>query len=410
MRSSSALILVEGEERTLRRQSGVTAHIPVSCTLNLGSEQLKAKIVNFHFNGACLEVTPGDTRAIQPGATLDFILGNKTIRTHVPFRVCWQNIDKKGQFGIQFQESLEKSFRASERVQSNQLYPPTLVTQDPTNPTRRIYFQVLDFSQTGMGLMTSATNSGIFPGMSLEKSTLTVPGHEPVSMDLYIESIRPGKVENTFLVGTSIRSHSKDYQNTVSEYALSVSPTSIEKESRLEHLLDSIKLSAKALKAGLTYRVIDTQAEYEKVLKLRHLGYSKAGKVKEGKTWQEMGEGLANEGMVLGAFLGSELVGSVEVRLGSKIFLRTVQSVPNGNLAAMDLTRMLEPNRLVVHPKAQGTDIVIGIIQKIHAMAVMEGNLDVILLATDKLAPFYSLMELSRLGTKFHTRSFRIKT
>ena len=385
-------VLSPHEKRSLKRQKNITSHIPISCLLHVGREKIPATVLNFHFQGACLRVTPGDCRVLQSGTTLDLTLGSKQIRTALSFRVCWEEIDKTGQFGIEFSEPLEKQFRANEQAQANEIYPPTLVATHPTNPSRKIYFKIIDLSQSGLTLVTSSSNRAILPGMSLNKCLLRKPGCEPVALDLYIESVQPGKTANTFIVGASIRAKSREYEEIISEYAHAVSPSESNQGGRLDYLLDSVKTFSKTLKSGLTYRVIDQALDYEKVLKLRFLAYSQAGKIKEGNTWHDMGEGLAHEGTILGAFLGKELVGSVEIRYGNKMFLRTVRRVPHGGLSAMDLTRIMEPNRWVVHPKAQGTDIIIGIIQRIHAMAIIEGNFDVILLATDKLVPFYALM------------------
>jgi hypothetical protein len=79
---------------------------------------------------------------------------------------------------------------------------------------------------------------------------------------------------------------------------------------------------------------------------------------------------------------------------------RTFDIIPRDKLSAINLQETFEVNRLVVHPQVQGTDIVIGMVQKAHAIVMAHGGKDILLVATDKLKPFYHKIGCIDLGVR----------
>ena len=377
------------EKRQLRRGGEDFYQISASFEAVTTQAIIPLVMINFHFRGACLRVERNDRRVLDPGATLNFLLGRKCIHSRIRFRICWEELDQTGTFGVEFAESLGPTIQRHELLQVDPLCPLTLTGADPIHPTRQLSFRVVSFSDSELILHTSAHNSFLFPGMQLNRQTLTIPGKPPLTLDLYIEDVRTLNEPDTILVQVTIRGREAAYRDTIAQYALVHSPTAYGDENRLSHFADERNFKSKALQAGLDYRIIDHHSDYEKVLKLRLEGYAKEGKVKPGTTWQQMGEGLKEEGRILGVFLAGQLVASVELRFGKEMPLRYAKHLSAEQLAAMDTDHALEPNRMVVHPRAQGTDVVMGMFRFIHAMAVTHGHLNVQLLATDKLLPFY---------------------
>jgi class 3 adenylate cyclase len=381
--------------RSLERKASSQC-FPVSCVLRSKTNTTEAQIINFHFKGACLKLSKGADVLFQPDCTMDVFTGKKCIKKGLQFRICWNELTTSGHIGVEFIESIEKYFRAAERLEANPLYAPTVTSQDPVNPIRQVFFKLQNFSETGLLLVTSATNNYIFPGMSLSQCHLNIPGRKPISLDLYVESVRQGE-KDTIHVGVSIKANNKLFKEAISEYAFSVSPTGQDKEDRLESHFIKNGWYSKRLKAGMSYKVIESALDYEKVLKLRYSSYGKVNKIKKDSSWHDMGEGLKNEGVVIGGYLGGQLLATAEIRLGNKMPLRTQKLLTHEQLKNIRLDTMIELNKLAVHPHAQGTDIVVGMMQRLHAMAMIH-HLNILGVATDKLMPFYKKMGAVELG------------
>ncbi len=393
--------------RAYVRSQHVALMAPVSCVLWVDGEALlRPKIVNYHFLGACLQVTPGDRRCLA-ARELDFYLGNRCLQSKLRFKLAWEDITQSGTFGIQFEQEEEKKEAlagedpGSARIAAHPLIAPTVVGWDPLNPLRKLYFQLVNFSQTRMRLATSASNNLLFPGMLLERCTLSIPDSSLILFDCAIAKVATGQAKpNTLEVEVTIQAGSQELTQALTLYALFLSPTKLKEEDRFQYLAETHQVKSHDLKAGLTYRIITEQSEYEDVLKLRFLGYQRAGKTRDGATWLDMGDGLASEGSILAVFLQGQLVGSIELRLGKDMPLRVAHYLTPEQMRLLQPEKTIEPNKLVVHPGLQGSDIVVGLIQRVQAMSVIHGYLDVLLLATDQLAPFYSKMGGRALGIK----------
>lgn len=388
----------QAEKRNESRLSSGLRFTPVSCNLIAGNEKVELTVVNFHYRGACLRALPGDYRFQTKGSYILFKIGLKELPEKIIYRVVWETVAENGLFGIEF--STESSFvlARAERFISHNINAPVISSQDPLDPNRIIYLKVLNASTTGMLLSTSLSNKHLFPGMELRTAVLTIPNVGKTDLDLFIENSRPGD-DRTVLFGVSIKGSSHNYNSLMAKYLSTLGGTE-DPDQRLEKLAESNFVNHR-LRTHLTIKEINTESDYQKVLKLRFLGYKTAGKVDKAKTWQDMGDGLEKEGIVLGAFLGGQLVASCEfrlnkvhgVRLSDKISLSQIPGVRSENLA--------EINKLVVHPKAQSSDIVLGIFQRIHALAILNGRPDGLIASEPKLIPLYE-----RLGFKKTAYSF----
>ena len=135
--------------------------------------------------------------------------------------------------------------------------------------------------------------------------------------------------------------------------------------------------------------MINEQVDYEKVLKLRFDGYAKHKKVTTSQTWEDMGEGLQNEGTILAGYIGGVMVCSMELRFGCDALPLRLDTLHSGELKGILRQRTVEINKLVVNARAQGSDIVLGLIQRAHAIVVSRGYFDVLLAATNKLKKLY---------------------
>ncbi|MCX6124366.1 MAG: GAF domain-containing protein, partial [Proteobacteria bacterium] len=364
-----------------------------------------AEVLNFHFKGACLRligVPEAELKLIKGGSyKLDFYLGQSCLQADVLYRVSWSDDHDGSVFGVEFQNKMAGNFERAERFVINPNVPIQVSAKDPLDPHRTLFFQTMDVSETGMLLRTSLSNKHLLPGMKLIATQVMIPTQKSVELDFGIENTRSGAEGNYFLLGVTVRSHRTDYIRAVRDY-LSVAVPNIQEVDQYFQKMSTSQFKGKKIKGAVNYRVIATEEDYEKVLKLRFSGYGKHDKVKTGTTWQQQGEGLKNEGLIVGGFLGSQLVSAMELRFGGgSIPLRVEGMLTPDELSGLDLKRVVELNKLVVHPSAQGTDLVLGIMQKAHTIVLNRGQLDVLGVATDRLKSLYEGIGAVSLNKRF---------
>lgn len=385
-----------------RRENRVSPSLrfnPVSAELYVNGESIPLEVVNYHFRGACFRVQKNDYRVTGKNAHLKFKIGLKEIQEKILFRIVWENVEGQGTFGVAFEAESSYVLARAERFSAHKINAPVVSAPDPLDPNRLLYFKAVNVSTTGMLLSTSLSNKHLFPGMELRRAVLDIAGMGTAEVELFIENSRASEEDKVVLYGVSVKSGLSDYISLISKYLSNMGGTE-NPDERLDKLFES-KLIQKNLSRHLTIHEVTTSAEYEKVLKLRYLGYKAAGKVKDQLTWKDMGDGLDKEGVVIGAYLGGQLVASTEFRfqknhgltLSKKLDLRSLPGVRHDNLS--------EVNKLVVHPKAQSTDIVLGIFQKIHTIAMLNGKPDGIITAEDKLVPLYERLGFKNLNYSY---------
>ncbi len=390
------------DKRELQRNGIAEWQFPIRCRLRTSSGEVSAEVINYHFQGACLKLSAKDIPKLLDTPAqqlkLDFYVGQRCLKSEHPYKICWNDFQHSGAFGVEFLQSLKPWVEREARLPMHHKIKPTLSAPDPTDPNRDIYFDVINVSLGGCLLSTSLTNRHLFPGMSMKNALLSVPGKSTESCHLQIENTKLSPDKTSMELGVSFKTPSPALLENLRHY---LSTMVNKKDAKIDW--DEFSKSAlytKKIKSGLSFRSINNEADYESVLKLRFRGYKKHGKVVEGKHWRDMGEGLTNEGLIIGAFLGGELVSCIEIRFGSdNIAFRYVTEEHMARLG-LHRNRIAEGNKLVVHPSIQGSDIVLGMIQKIHAILVAKGGLDFVMASTDKLVPLYKRLGADNSGLK----------
>jgi len=397
------------QNRALLRENGASDQYPVSCRLYSKSfpEGISAEVINYHYAGACLKFQDSDIfrvkHIIQFPLSLDFFLGSHLLKSDVAVRVAWHETSLPNFLGLQFLVEARDFIERSRRYKVNETYQPTISAKDPLDVHRTVYFKVKDFSAGGLLLNTSLSNKHLFPGMILKHVALSIPGQDVLHLDLKIENARKGDLPKAFDLGVSIQNDANEYMSVIQTYMNHLVQDAAIGEGLFSDGASKKKVLS-GLSAGLTFRIVSDQGEYEEVLKLRHVGYGVKGKVKSDSSIQDQGEGLQNEGTILGAYLGGKLVASMELRfsghqLGFRVFKFVNQEAFKD--LSIDWKNIVEMNKLVVHPDAQGSDVLTGMIQKAHAICMAKGSLDVLLFATDALKIMYTRIGARETGICF---------
>ncbi len=371
---------------------------PISCTTKKENEDITFEVINYHYKGACLKINSDIHFDIKNISVINFYLGGECIKDDIRIRVVWEKIKTEKTFGVEFIEEQSRHLRKFERILCHQNFSPTVYAKDPLDPHRDIYFQTLDVSLNGMLLKSSLVNRHLLPGMKVAQAKITFPGNDPIAVDLLITNTKRSEDKEGFCLGVSLKNNIDQYQKLVQPYVMTLSPIKTPDADRIETLTQH-GFNTKNLKQGLTYREIKTQKEYEDVLKLRMIGYGKHGKVSHHATWKDQGEGLEHEGLIIAGYMGSQIISSMELRFGDEhhVFRFDKYFDLRGN-PSFQPKQTVEINKLVIHPKIQGSNIVIGMFQRAHAILLAKGKYDVIILATDTLAPLYQKIGFTKFG------------
>lgn len=376
------------DSRVITRELSAPELSPLKCFLVNGQGARKPlKIINYHHKGACFQTKVGDSQPLEAKTSIKFQIGFKELKEKITYRIVWETIDDNGMFGVEFTENSSYVLKRAYRFDTHKINRPVIYSQDPLDPNRTVYFRVQNLSQSGLLLTTSMSNKHLFPGMELNNATINIPGMGESKVNLYIENCRPSSNEERIDFGVSIQNPSKNYIELASKYISNLATLKTERQ-RL-HQIEEAQLLTDKLSKHLTIKVVKTEEEYEEVLMLRHYGYKQAGKLKDSDTYKDMGEGLAKEGMVLAAYLGGQLVASCEFRISKYVPLNITNKINVSSIDGLNTKNMSEINKLVVHPKAKGTDIVLGIFQKIHTIAIINGTPDGLILSEPKLTKLY---------------------
>jgi class 3 adenylate cyclase len=388
------------ERRREARSDIDRLRFPVSFKIHVKGQIVSPEVINYHYRGACLKVKPEELQLLLHfEGRLDLYWGKKPLKEGLEFRVCWHSETNGVALGIEFKNSVAGLIQRATRFETNERAPVTVTCLDPSNPNRQMIFKLLNISREGMALSTSLSNKFLLPGLMLKECKIQGIGLEANNFELYIQNTKRIEKTNELSVGVTIKNLNSDLNAFISEYLLS-SSKSIDDQIPFLKLKEN-GYSVKKIKQHLTFKLVDSEEEYEKVLKIRHEGYKRAGKVKEGTDWKEAGDGLKQDGYILVAYLGGQIVGTIELRFSREHKLRCYKDIEADSLKLAFKNRdLVEVSKLVVLPVLQSTDIVLGLFQQVHLFVVMKGDPDVVMLATDKLVPLYKKLGGIVIGLK----------
>ncbi len=386
------------ERRLEYRDNTASLASPLRAFLVLpNGNEILLKIVNYHHRGACFQLKTEKDWVLPKNFFLKILLGDREIKRKITFRVVWSTIEENGLFGVEFTGKTSESLERAYRYSSHNFVRPSVTVKDPMYPNRIIFFEVQNLSKTGFLLKTSLANKHIFPGMDLKNATLEIAGHGKAKVDLFVENSKAIKETQSVHYGVSFQQLSPVLNELLTRYISNLA-TSEEDFDRIDTIKNEGILNKK-LNEHLTIRIVNNKKDYDEVLKLRFQGYSSVGKISEKSSYKDMGLGLEKEGYVLGAYLSGQLVASCEFRLSRFHSISMEEKVDLSNLDSLDKNNYSEINKLVVHPKAKGTDVVLGILQKIHAIATINDNPDGLILSEPKLIKFYEKIGFKKVNT-----------
>ena len=398
------------EQRKVYRDQYSSLGELVHGRLDTGIEKYRCQVINFHYEGACLLLDEKSQllyrNLIGRKLHLELKLSNKLINESLPCQIVWTD---KNLIGVKILSSEEGFSERNQRFKTHRETKPVVKMTDPLNPQRDLIFSVSDMSETGLCLNSSLSNKHLLPGMQLLGGYLSLPTHgHRIAISLSVKNTRKSSTEGRFELGCEILGENSEYKIQSSKYLsylTSGSLTEVDiakgKQEELGHI-SSLGRNSK-IKAALTFKLVSTDALYDKVLKLRYKSFFSKQKTTSEQSWRDFGKGLDEEGLILAGFLGGELACSAEVRIRhSKKSISCEKFLKDRTDILSPEENALEINKVVVHPQMQSSDLVLGLFQRLHAYVAINKHPKVILSATPKLSRMYLRIGAKKTNISYH--------
>ena len=396
------VIAITTENRAINRDVNGDLE-PVRAMLKFNNAIRSCHILNFHFKGMGIQVDELTARELKESnqtlLELSIYQGNQILHESLAARVAWNDLDGSCSLGLEFINIIEEWKPRAARIRVNDRFPISIVCEDPIFHDRKVFLTLEDASVTGLLLCTSLSNKHLFPGMTLRSATIRIQSEPDFVLDLPITSARQSDKAGEFYIGVSLPANVTELYEALTRYFSTVV------ENGLERAIDAglHREGEKIKHAGgkLTYAIVKSEQDYDEVLKLRFLGYSKHGKVLPGSTWKDQGEGLANEGLIVAARLAGSIVAACELRFSDgPVPFRFFRSEDIAWPDWVQSNKLIEVNKLVIAPHFQGSDVLLSMFQLGFAYSIKQGCLDFICCATNKLTPTYELIGFRKIGVR----------
>lgn len=276
------------------------------------------------------------------------------------------------------------------RADIRYLLEPTLVGPDPVRPREKLIMRIDNISEKGFRAKCSLSNKHLLPKQKFREFTMTIPGMGMFPCSFEITNTRIDKEYLT--LGCQFLHPTPQLQKVLSDFLLLC--TCIEKDERRD--FEGERLPRK-LSPLLRVRKVDQSLEMDPILDLRLKAYKEANKVAEDATAASMRDEYDANSIILGAFIGSRVVGTLRIafsRKGSPLPFEKFFSFPDYD--RFERENSVEVSRMAIDPAAQGTDIFFRLMQGL-ALEFMPKKEFAFLMATDELAANYKAIGARRL-------------
>ena len=372
----------------------------LKCLLHFGGKTLEAKLDHFNFRGASIYLghqkkIPIPIKGREKYIKFDLILGKRIIKRDVDYKVVWDDSDKTRSFGVEFLVKDSEFTSYKKRMVTHPLIIPTLKTRDPFEPGRYIFFSVQNLSSNGMMLTSSLRNKHLFPGMTLRKSSLCLPGDEPILLDLVIKNTRVGDKPGWFHLGCKVKKPSQSYFAKIQNYVILFGnlSTLAKSEARQEILDDQ-----NAIEEGLSFKTVSSDDEYSEVLALRAIM-----SLKQQNILSSAQRVLSDKATTIAGYLNGQIICSFELRMSSLGHQSWITEVSGHGQFPGEVVddNVLEISQLNVHPSGRKTAIFVAIYQRLYGFCTINGMPKIMISVPLPFTNLFRSMGFQEVGLRF---------
>jgi predicted GNAT family N-acyltransferase len=294
--------------------------------------------------------------------------------------------------------------RATTRWPCEPEFAPTGIAPSSVRYEDFVYFRVIDVSLRGMQLETSLRNKFLVPGVEMD-ATCTFPTQGQVHLTLRVVHTRVVQrgQKKVLALGVRATARSAGSLEIIGQYLLRFGAGATVKQLCAEGY--RIHSSRGALDLGS----MQTQGEYQEVLRLRRLAYVEAKKVSADTKHLDMADAFDARSRVLVAKHRGEVVGTVRLMFPqtAEDALKHEDFLPLPPLPPRE--RLVEVSKACTHPGYRGSDLFYRMLMHAGLVILQSGRRYALMSATDSLAPIYERFGFRRTGACYDHPSMRLR-
>ena len=279
-----------------------------------------------------------------------------------------------------------------ERANIPELFEPLVVGHDPVRIKETLVMRIDNISSKGFRAKSSLSNRHLFQGQLLENFIIYLPSIGEMKVSFRVLNMRHS--EGFLYLGCQFEQTNREDDIKVKSFLLLCLLSSQNNSDSAERT----DLLPRKISSILRVRRVDSREDFQEVLKLRHEAYSGAHKLTEDSTVQDMEDEFDQNSVVLGAFMGKKLVGTIRIVFSkgeSKFPFEKYFDFFSGSVGERE--KYVEVSKLAISPRLQGGDVLFRLFQ-VFAIEFMPKREYALLMATDSLAKNYISIGAKRIS------------
>jgi len=359
-RITSKITIYEGNKR-VELNAKVWRLSPLGIEISIGDNEGESRNLFSQGDTVDLSLWLGKEKCEFKGVVIKSVFNSKNNNI---IGIRWYDAGEKRKHGEGYIEN-----RRSPRWLCGTEFLPTGMVTNPYKFNDFIHFQVRDISAGGMQLLTSLRNKYLVPGMKLE-GIISFPMVAQLRIDFEINNVRISTINGKeFLsVGVKILSLNNRLREVIGQYIFQFGPgASIEELKKHGFIVSNAS-------HGIEFSYVRTKDDYEKVLELRAMAYSKAGKIPEGAKPENMADIYDTRARIIMAKYRGELIATSRIifheqedELEHERFLKLPDDFP-GNHELVEITRFC------THPDYRGSNIFYALMAHTFLTVIQSGR------------------------------------
>lgn len=270
-----------------------------------------------------------------------------------------------------------------ERADVPELLEPLITGRDPARINETLIMRVSNLSSNGFRAKCSLSNRHLFQGQIFKDFTVYLPTIGEIRASFKLINLNPS---DRFLnLGCQFLDFAPPDEVKLRSFLLL---SLLSKNENPEML--SLRQTSKKLSKITRIRRIDSAEDFAEVMKLRFEAYSGASKLIENATVSDMTDEYDANSIILGAFMGKKLAGTIRIvfsNKGSKFPFEKYFQFPVG-IKNLRPENCVEVSKLAIDPLLQGSDVLFRLFQTV-AIEFVPKRENALLMSTDALARNY---------------------
>jgi hypothetical protein len=263
----------------------------------------------------------------------------------------------------------------------------------------KVFFEVIELEKSSFVVELNDTNLILFPKLKIKFNFFLPYDKSP---------IRQGVVEEVMFVNGKLNAKisfsvsDQKLENSIANYLYDYS-------NFPPHEISKRGLRTRNYKQALTLKYVQSDADYDEVLKLRKLSYMASGKVKEDFPYQSMKCASDRTSRILMFYHNDTFVASVGLS-----FPENEEDVLDTQRMIQDLEKKLYPEkskifeitRLCIHPQYRGGNIIFRVFEHMFRIFITSGRQYAYSSSDDVMLPIYKSIGFKLSGIKYSHPDF----